>query len=109
MPLEIRVAVDDARLRHEKARPRDPFHARHELSICVPEQIVEHIPLAEIAPVFATAEKSMGLLPVEEELPRSSNVTAENEYDELTITPKESTKVPAMHLPRLSLNRLTGT
>ncbi len=107
MPLEIRVAVDDARLRHEKARPRDAFHARHELSICVPEQIAEHIPLAEIAPVFLTAEKSMGLLPIDEELGRHVAL-AHNDF-EIEHAPKESSKVPAMHLPRLSLDRLTGT
>ncbi len=107
MPLEIRVAVDEARLRHEKARPRDPFHARHELSICVPEQIAEHIPLAEIAPVFFAAEKSMGLLPIEEDLGRHAAL-AHNDF-EIERAPKESTMVPAMHLPRLSLDRLTGT
>jgi hypothetical protein len=110
MPLEIRVAVDEARLRHEKARPRDPFHARHELSICVPEQIAEHIPLAEIAPVFFTAEKNMGLLPQDEDMPRHSMNVAHNDFDEPPMSvPKESTKVPAMNLPRLSLDRLTGT
>jgi len=110
MPLEIRVAVDEARLRHEKARPRDPFHARHELSICVPEQIAEHIPLAELAPIFAAAEKSMGLLPVDEDLSRHIIDMPTNDVDApASIVPKQSSTVPAMTLPRLSLDRLTGT
>jgi hypothetical protein len=61
MPLEVRVAVDDARLRHEKARPRDPFHARHDLAIAVPEQIVANIPLRELTLIFAAAERAMGI------------------------------------------------
>ncbi len=61
MPLEVRVAVDEARLRHEKSRPRDPFHARHELAIAVPEQIVANIPLRELTLIFAAAERAMGI------------------------------------------------
>lgn len=61
MPLEVRVAVDEARLKHEKTRPREPFHARHELGIALPEQIAASLPLAELAPVLRAAELAMGL------------------------------------------------
>lgn len=60
MPLDIRVAVDEARLRAERARPREPFHSRHELSIATPERIVQAIPLTELMFVIAHAERAMG-------------------------------------------------
>lgn len=60
MPLEIRAAVDEARLRQEKARPRDLFATRNELGIATPERIAAHIPLVELIPVFATAERALG-------------------------------------------------
>jgi hypothetical protein len=61
IPAETRAAVDEARLRLERARPREPYHARHELTIVTPEIIAANIPLAELVPVFAAAEQAMGL------------------------------------------------
>lgn len=59
LPLEMLVAIDDARLKQERSRPREPFHARHELMHVNPEQLVAHIALAELEPVFVTATAHM--------------------------------------------------
>lgn len=61
LPLEVRVAIDEARLRHERARPREPFQARHELSIAVPEILAANIPLAELSTLLVVAERNMGV------------------------------------------------
>lgn len=61
IPLEIRAAVDDARAKHERARPREPFGARHELQIATPEIIVQTIPLSDLLPVVLIAERAMFL------------------------------------------------
>ncbi len=60
MPLEIRVAVDEARFRKERERPSEPFHAASDLSIAVAQTIATSIPLRDLAPVFAAAERIMG-------------------------------------------------
>lgn len=60
VPLEVRVAIDEARLRHERNRPREPFQARHELSIATPEIISTHVPLADLVQIIAAAERAMG-------------------------------------------------
>lgn len=52
IPIEIRVALDEARLKHEKARPREPFSAKHELAIVTPERLTACLPLIELAPIF---------------------------------------------------------
>jgi hypothetical protein len=59
LPIELLVAIDDARLKQERARPREPFHARHELMHVNPDQLVSHVQLVEIEPVFTTATTHM--------------------------------------------------
>ncbi len=59
LPVDIRAAVDEARIRQERSRPRDPYLARHELSIAVPEHIAAHVPLTELTGVFTAAEHAM--------------------------------------------------
>lgn len=59
MPLEIRVAIDEARLQQERDRPGVPFHAEGDLSIAVPEIIASSIPLRDLIPVLNVAQKSM--------------------------------------------------
>lgn len=77
LPVELLVAIDEARLRQERSRPREPFHARHELIHASPELIVQHIPLADLEPVFAVATSHMRFDPSAErgqeelEAPRS--------------------------------------
>jgi hypothetical protein len=51
--------VDDARLKREKARPREPYCARQELLIVTPELIAQHIPLSDLVPVVQAAEQAM--------------------------------------------------
>ncbi len=59
IPVEQRVAMDDARIRWEKARVKEPYHARHDLQIVTPELIPVHIPLVDLLGVFRAAERSL--------------------------------------------------
>jgi hypothetical protein len=61
IPLEIRVAIDEARFRQEKLRPGRPFVARHDLRIATAEVIAQYLPLAALEPVLERAEQAMGL------------------------------------------------
>ena len=60
MPLEIRVAIDDARLKHEKNRPGEVYGAKDDLAIAVPELIAANVPLKDLVGVFRCAEKALG-------------------------------------------------
>jgi hypothetical protein len=60
IPLDVRVAIDDARFRQEKDKGGVPFHAEHDLGIAVPEIIAGNVPLRELIPVLIVAERSMG-------------------------------------------------
>jgi hypothetical protein len=59
LPVDIRAAVDEARIRQERSRPRDAYLARHELAIAVPEHIAAHVPLTELTGIFTAAEQAM--------------------------------------------------
>ncbi|WP_437679899.1 hypothetical protein [Sorangium sp. So ce131] len=59
IPLEIRVAIDNARLKQERERPGVPFHADGELAIAGPDIIAANIPPREILPVVQLAQKAM--------------------------------------------------
>jgi hypothetical protein len=59
IPLELRVAMDDARVRWEKARPKEPYHARHDLQIATPELIPVHLALVDLLGVVRAAERSL--------------------------------------------------
>jgi len=48
MPLEIRVAIDEARFDKERQRPSEPFHAESDLSIAVAATIAASIPLKDL-------------------------------------------------------------
>lgn len=63
MPLEIRVAIDEARFKREHDRPGEPFHAESDLSIAVASVIAASVPLQDLVPVFASAERAMGFAP----------------------------------------------
>jgi hypothetical protein len=60
MPLEIRVAIDEARFQKQRDRSGEPFHAESDLSIAVSATIAASIPLRDLMPVFAAAEREMG-------------------------------------------------
>jgi hypothetical protein len=60
IPLETRVAIDDARLSQEHDRPGVPFHAQDDLAIAVPEVIAASVPLRDLAGVLLAAERAMG-------------------------------------------------
>ncbi|MGH7328794.1 MAG: hypothetical protein ACREJX_10650 [Polyangiaceae bacterium] len=61
IPLEIRVAIDDLRFQRERAKPGEPFHAIHDLSVATPTIIATNIPLRELVRVIDVAEKAMAL------------------------------------------------
>lgn len=63
IPLEIRVAIDEARHAREKEHPRKPFLAVDDLAIATPEVITENIPLRELMEIFLAAETVMGFSP----------------------------------------------
>ncbi len=60
IPLETRVAIDDARMSQEHDRPGVPFHAQDDLAIAVPEVIAASVPLRDLAGVLIAAERAMG-------------------------------------------------
>ena len=62
IPLEVRIAVDEARLVREAQRPRDPFHAKDELTIAVPKLLAQSFGLRDLKPVFEVAETTMGFV-----------------------------------------------
>jgi hypothetical protein len=76
LPLEVRLAIDDARLKHEKTRPREGFVARHELAIAGPDVITQHLPLAALTGIVAAAEKAMGF-----DISTSSSQRPSGEYE----------------------------
>jgi hypothetical protein len=61
IPLDLRVAVDEARIKAERTRPREPYRARSEFSIVTPEIIAQHVPLAEFRPVIEAADAALAL------------------------------------------------
>ncbi|MEP7121067.1 MAG: hypothetical protein ABJE95_09165 [Byssovorax sp.] len=63
MPLEIRMAIDEARFKKQRERPGEPFHAESDLSIAVAATITSSIPLRDLRSVFAAAERAMGFSP----------------------------------------------
>lgn len=77
IPFDVRVEIDQARLKHERMRPREPFAARHELAIATPERIAANIPLSDLTLVIERAEQAMGFdggsteIPISETSPES--------------------------------------
>jgi hypothetical protein len=63
MPLEIRIAIDDARLQQERDRPAAPFHAAGDLAIALPAVIAANIPLLDLLPLLFVAQRSMRFEP----------------------------------------------
>lgn len=60
IPLDVRVAIDEARFKQEKDKPSSPFHAESDLGIAIPEIIAGNVPLRELIPVLVIAERAMG-------------------------------------------------
>jgi hypothetical protein len=79
IPLEVRVAIDDLRFQREKAKPGEPFHSLHDLSVATPTIIASNIPLKELARILDAAERSLGFpaSPAVGRMPNASNVPRE--------------------------------
>ncbi len=93
LPLDVRAAIDDARIKQERARPREPFQARHDLQIATPDIIAANVPLVELLPVFIAAERAMGF--GTSESPRESLVVESGTY-------VASQTIPPLPAPRHS-------
>ncbi len=63
IPIDVRVAIDDARFALERTQPGTPFHVINELQIATPRVITGSIPLPELVCVLDAAEAAMGLTP----------------------------------------------
>jgi hypothetical protein len=63
IPLEVRVAIDDARLERERDKGNDPFHAKDDLAIATCAIIAANVPLKELARLLDVAEKALGVAP----------------------------------------------
>lgn len=61
IPMEVRVAIDDLRFQRERAKPGEPFHSIHDLSVATPTIIAANIPLRELVRVVELAEKTLGI------------------------------------------------
>jgi hypothetical protein len=61
IPLEVRVAIDEARFQREREKPGEPYHAIHDLGLATPTIIAANISLRDLLCVFDVAEKAMGL------------------------------------------------
>ncbi|AKT39413.1 hypothetical protein [Chondromyces crocatus] len=93
IPLEVRVAIDEARLQQERDRPGVPFHAEGDLSIAVPEIIATSIPLRDLVPVLNVAQKSMRF----EASPRAASKIEGSGADSSMRTPEiGATAAPAL-------------
>ncbi|MFO0761165.1 MAG: hypothetical protein U0359_32100 [Byssovorax sp.] len=102
MPLEIRVAIDEARFRKERERPGEPFHAASDLSIAVAQTIASSIPLRDLLPVFVAAEKIMGFgKPAPAPEPKKSDAAPE------VAAPKPPAATPAS--PAVSVPATSST
>jgi len=60
VPLELRAAMDDARIAWERSRGREPYQARHDLQIVTPETIPTYVPILDLLGVFQLAGEVMG-------------------------------------------------
>jgi hypothetical protein len=76
IPLDLRATIDEARLKREKARPREAYTARHELQIATPELIAQHLPLSDLLPVIQAAEQAMFTAAESSLLPESGSYSA---------------------------------
>jgi hypothetical protein len=103
MPLEIRVAVDEARFQKERERPGEPFHAESDLSIAVSATIAASIPLRDLQPIFTTAERQMGLsrAPLRAEAPKGE--PAPRKTPEVSPAPKAADPAPTAAPARTSV------
>ncbi|MBI4139262.1 hypothetical protein HY479_03895 [Candidatus Uhrbacteria bacterium] len=60
IPVETRMAIDEAMLALEKVKPNEPFGSKRILSIATPALILRHIPIAELSGIVDAAEQAMG-------------------------------------------------
>jgi hypothetical protein len=108
IPLEVRVAIDEARFQREREKPGEPYHAIHDLGLATPTIIAANIPLRDLLCVFDVAEKAMGLPPSRgatapaARLAESPAAAAPPRVAEVpaSASPPKVAEAPAARLPR---------
>jgi hypothetical protein len=60
IPLDVRVAIDDARFAREKEHPNEASRVAHDLLVATPALIAASIPLSDLVNVFDLAGTAMG-------------------------------------------------
>lgn len=60
IPLDVRVAIDDARFARERDRPHEAYSVAQDLLVATPALIAASIPLRELLGVFDLAGSAMG-------------------------------------------------
>ena len=101
IPLEVRVAIDDLRFQREKAKPGEPFHSIHDLSVATPTIIASNIPLRELARILDAAERSLGFpaSPSVGRAPNTSTVPRDATRDSSVVKATEAQPPPPPPLP----------
>jgi len=60
VPLDVRVAIDEARFAHQRERPGEPYGVERDLAITTPALIAASIPLKDLFPVLDVAAQALG-------------------------------------------------
>ncbi|AUX21377.1 hypothetical protein SOCEGT47_018590 [Sorangium cellulosum] len=112
IPLEVRVAIDSARLKQERERPGVPFHAAAELAIAGPDVIAANIPPREILPVVQLAQAAMRFDPPraaqKADAPKAAAVELSSGRSGSAITAAPPGSAPAASAPAASAPASSG-
>ncbi|MDB4997280.1 MAG: uncharacterized protein JWM74_4712 [Myxococcaceae bacterium] len=111
IPLEVRVAIDDLRFQREKAKPGEPFHSLHDLSVATPTIIASNIPLRELARILDAAERSLGFpaSPSVGRAPNTSTVPRDAARDSSVMKTTDAQPPPPPPLPSNAPNANTSS
>lgn len=60
VPIDVRIAIDEARLERERTRPTEPFTSLDELMFATPQVLASQVPLREFARLFDLVERELG-------------------------------------------------
>jgi hypothetical protein len=92
IPLDVRVAIDEARFAHQRERPGEPYGVERDLGITTPALIAASIPLKDLLPVLDVAAQALGF---EEAHARSAGREAGHKREPATSGPSDDVPGPA--------------
>ncbi|MCI0479312.1 hypothetical protein L0Y59_02100 [Candidatus Uhrbacteria bacterium] len=96
IPIETRMAIDEALLTLEREKKTTPFHAKDILGIATPRITADTIPLKEFFDgILDAAEKAMGLEKKPEPVPEVADATAATTDPGPEVDDKKPTTAPA--------------